>query len=138
MTSGKQKRAHLKLSRKIKAEKKDKGYAADAPSRARRIPPPGEIHCNPSLLAPDTSYDMPDFVKRGTYRAQPFTCQDCGKQEVWTATQQKWWYEIAKGGVWTTASRCRPCRQKERARKTEARRIHLDGVPARKSAKKPK
>ena len=50
------------------------------------------------------------------------------KKEAWTATQQQWWFEIAKGDVWTTAIRCRPCRPKERKRKEEARKIDLEGI----------
>lgn len=100
--------------------------------RARRRPPPpslvGRAVVNLALLQPSHSYGEPDFVKRGYYRDEAFTCRDCGKKEIWTATQQKWWYEIAKGDVWTTAIRCRPCRRRERERREEARRIHLAGV----------
>jgi hypothetical protein len=42
--------------------------------------------------------------------------------------QQKWWYETAKGDVFTKAVRCRACRTKERARKAAARRVHLEGL----------
>jgi hypothetical protein len=84
--------------------------------------------CNASLLAPNSSYSEPPFVHRGYYCDILFKCHDCGKQEVWSATRQKWWYEVAKGDVWTTAVRCNTCRHKERERKAEARRIHLEGV----------
>ena len=50
------------------------------------------------------------------------------QEEIWTAAQQQWWYEEAQGDVWTTAVRCRTCRSSERARKAEARRIHLAGL----------
>jgi predicted RNA-binding Zn-ribbon protein involved in translation (DUF1610 family) len=83
---------------------------------------------NPSLLGPNVSYGLPAYVKRGYYDDIPFTCKDCGKQEVWKATQQKWWYEIAKGDLWTTAVRCRACRRVERKRKIEAKRVHLEGL----------
>jgi hypothetical protein len=77
-------------------------------------------------------YSIPAFVERGTYAPVDFTCKTCGKVETWTARQQKWWYETAKGDVFTRATRCRPCRARERARRDEARRVHLEGV-ARKS-----
>jgi hypothetical protein len=83
---------------------------------------------NVMLLRPTNSYGIPDFVERGYYVDRPFVCKDCGKSEVWTATQQKWWYETAKGDVWTIAVRCRPCRRREQARKAEARRVHFKGV----------
>ena len=90
---------------------------------------------NATLLRPDNSYSIPDYVERGYYLDKPFTCKGCRKQEVWSATQQKWWYESAKGGVWTMATRCRACRRRERERKNEARRVQLEGF-TRKSAKK--
>ena len=95
----------------------------------------GRTKVNATLLRPDNSYGFPDYVERGYYLDKPFTCKDCGKQEVWAATQQKWWYETAKGGVWTMATRCRLCRRRERERRNEARRVHLEGLE-RKKAKK--
>lgn len=83
---------------------------------------------NSALLGPNNSYGIPDYVERGYYLDKPFTCKDCGKQEVWSATQQKWWYELAKGDLWTIATRCRACRRHERERKAEARRVQLEGM----------
>ena len=97
----------------------------EAKEREKRLK--GQVLVNPSLLRPTNSYSIPDFVEREFYVDRPFRCKDCGKSEIWTASQQKWWYEIAKGDVWTVAVRCRPCRRLERARKTEARRIHQEG-----------
>lgn len=88
----------------------------------------GKILVNPRLLAPTASYGEPDFVTRGYYIDKSFTCKDCGTEEVWTASQQRWWYEIAKGDVWTTAIRCRSCRRTERKRIAEARRVHQQGL----------
>lgn len=93
------------------------------------------IPVNESLLAPNNSYGVPDFVQRGYYIDRAFRCVDCGAEDVWMGTQQKWWYEIAKGFVYSTAVRCRACRRKERARREEARRIHLEGL-ARKQKKR--
>lgn len=50
-----------------------------------------------------------------------FECMDCGSAEVWTALQQKWWYEEAGGYFFSTAVRCRACRAKEQKRKQKAR-----------------
>jgi hypothetical protein len=83
---------------------------------------------NTGLLRPTNSYDTPAFVRRGYYVDLPFRCKDCGKEELWTATQQKWWYEVAHGDVWTMATRCRPCRRKERERKAKARAVHRQGL----------
>jgi hypothetical protein len=96
-----------------------------AAERAKRLK--GQVLVNPSLLRPTNSYSIPDFVEREFYVDTPFKCKDCGKSEIWTASQQKWWYETAKGDVWTVARRCRPCRRAERERKASARRIQQEG-----------
>lgn len=83
---------------------------------------------NTALLRPTNSYGIPDFVQRGWYVDRPFRCKDCGKAEIWTSTQQKWWYEQAKGDVWTVAVRCRPCRRRERERVEAARKAREAGL----------
>jgi Probable zinc-ribbon domain len=79
-------------------------------------------------LAPDNSYNLPEFLKRGYYLDSSFQCRDCGKVDIWSASRQKWWYEVAKGSVWSTAQRCRPCRRRERTRVAEARRTSEEGL----------
>ena len=86
---------------------------------------------NPANLRPTGSYGAPEFVKRGHYIDFPFNCKSCGIAQVWTETQQKWWYEAAKGDVWTVAVLCRPCRRREQARRTAAREVHLQGLAAK-------
>ena len=131
MASNKQKRAALKLNRKIKADVREKGFSELAKPNAPRVAPPGQALVNEAALAYFRNDEKPDYVVRGTYRDRRFVCVDCGVEETWTATQQKWWYEVAKGDVNSIATRCRPCRQAERARKDEARRGHLEGVAAK-------
>ena len=128
MKSGKQRRADIKNHRRARALE-----ISRARERRRRPDISGTAPCNPQALAPKPGWSDPLFVICGYYRDTLFKCRDCGKSEVWTATQQKWWYEVAKGDVWTTARRCRSCRRAERERKAEARRIHLEGI-ARKKA----
>ena len=86
---------------------------------------------NPGNLRPTNSYGTPDFVKRGHYVDMPFDCKSCGTAQVWTETQQKWWYESIKGDVWTVAVLCRPCRKREQARRAAAREAHLAGQAVR-------
>jgi hypothetical protein len=88
------------------------------------------VPVDPDQLAPNDTHcnSRPDFVVRGYYVDQPFECRACGEPQVWTAAQQKWWYEVAKGDVWTKARFCRPCRRRERSRREEARRVHLEGL----------
>lgn len=136
MKSGKQRRSEIKSERtekKVRRIKRTKREQLEG--RLRYISDSvaaGTAPVNAALLRPRTSYSDPEFLTRGTYLDKAFTCIDCGAEQVWTATQQKWWYEIAKGDRFTTATRCRACRRRERERKTEARRVHLDGITQRK------
>lgn len=86
---------------------------------------------NATNLGPNNSYGVPEFVARGYYVDMPFHCKSCGIAQVWTETQQKWWYESAKSDVWAVAVMCRPCRRRERARRAEVRDTHLSGLSAR-------
>lgn len=79
------------------------------------------VGVDPGALASSNSYSQPDFVLRGYYVDLPFTCRECGVEQVWTAARQKWWYEVTKGDVFSTARLFRPCRQRERARRGDAR-----------------
>ena len=132
MKSNKQRRAELALKRRKRDEKR-----ARAASRDPRIIRAGAdtAPCSPKLLAAYNSYGLPAFVARGYYVDQDFECVGCKAKETWRATQQKWWYEVAKGDVRTTALRCRSCRRAERERRARARQVHLEGI-ARKQATK--
>jgi predicted RNA-binding Zn-ribbon protein involved in translation (DUF1610 family) len=131
MKSNKQRRAEILGKRKVRAATSAK-LVGDQP---RREVTSGTAPCNSELLAPSNSYGTPAFVQCGYYMDVLFKCQDCAKEEIWRATQQKWWYEVAKGNVETRATRCNACRRVERERRNEARRVHLEGV-ARKNASK--
>jgi hypothetical protein len=96
----------------------------------------GSVRVNVAALAPNNSYGVPRFVERGYYSDQLFKCSICGTDQVWTASQQKWWYEVAKGYVYSTAKLCRPCRRREQARRSEARRVHLEGIKRKRAREK--
>ena len=132
MKSGKQRRTEIKTKRKQRAGKR----ITAGKEQDRRFQP--FVPVNEELLAPNNSYGAPDFVRRGYYVDRPFRCVDCNKEEVWTGAQQKWWYEVAKGFAYSAAVRCRLCRREERARREEARRVHLQGVLAKNLRKKGK
>jgi hypothetical protein len=127
MKSNKQRRAEIVASRAQRKVKAQTRMRAALPDPRLLLSPSGSAPCNSALLAPYNSYGVPSFVERGYYVDTPFECIGCRKQEVWRATQQKWWYEVAKGNVESTAVRCNPCRRAERERKAEARRVHLEG-----------
>ncbi|MDQ5909866.1 MAG: hypothetical protein QG599_1961 [Pseudomonadota bacterium] len=130
MKSNKQRRQEIKLQRLRRAERQIQIRRVNARPVNCLV---GTEPVTPARLRPTHSYGIPDFVQCGYYQDRPFCCKDCGVEEIWTAVQQQWWYEEAQGDVWTVAMRCRACRQQERARKAEARRIHQEGL-AMKSA----
>ena len=138
MKSNKQRRAEILAHRRARLEPGSKpapedprGIGAGASGAGASA---GTAPCNPLLLSPSNSYGVPAFVARGYYVDQPFVCVRCRSEEIWRATQQKWWYEVAKGNVESGAIRCRNCRRAERERRDEARRVHLEGI-ARKHAR---
>jgi hypothetical protein len=93
------------------AKKRVPRYQREA-ERSERLSPPSLgaiIIANASQQAPNNSYSGRSF-----YQDEPFVCADCGKSEVWTARQQQWWYEVAKGSIYSTAKRCRECRKRRR------------------------
>lgn len=118
-------------SRKSKQRRLDQGRLQRAnqlsgidPTAPHASPPPGAIAADPSQLTHNNTYGLlPSF-----YIDKIIRCRQCGNEEVWPAERQKWWYEVAKGNINTEAVLCRACRQKKRERKTEARRVHLEGI----------
>jgi hypothetical protein len=122
MKSGKQRRAEIKksrLERIAKREGKVNPFILPIPDWA--------IPLNPSEVVYHSAFiNLPLY-----YVDKEFVCKDCSANEIWTARQQKWWYEIAKGSIETTAVRCRPCRNKRKAEK-EAQRKHMEEMANRK------
>lgn len=86
--------------------------------------PPGAIEADEKELTHNNTYGpLPAF-----YLDKLVICQDCGKEEVWLATNQKWWYEEKKANINTQAIFCRECRRKKKEEKQQARKIHLNGI----------
>lgn len=125
--SGRQRRAEIREKRRQRALAR--AAAEAAPVRAPQRPP-GAVEADPAALAHCNTYGLLPLY----YVDIAFTCRDCGSQELWTAKAQKWWYEVAKGNINSTAVRCRPCRRREQARRDEARRVHLEGLRRRDAA----
>lgn len=108
MQSGKQKRAIIMARRTMRRARQDDAVL-EPPKQ-----PLGTVPVDRLCLAPCNSYGAPAFVGRGYYEDLAFTCRDCGARQVWTAEQQQWWYETAKGYVYSTAVRCLGCRRQRR------------------------
>jgi hypothetical protein len=119
--SNKQKRKQLADAREAKGQKAEASRLAKLEAAGRIahgiVMPEGAIAADLSQQAPNNTYSPLLF-----YVDHPFKCVDCGKEEVWTAAQQKWYYEVAKGSIYAGAVRCRACRQEHRRSKDEHRR----------------
>jgi hypothetical protein len=134
MQSGKQRRAEIKAARQRRTEKQALVQRESSQRDARVRVQSGRFPAvDASSLAPNVSYGTPDFVLRGYYLDVAFTCVDCGKACVWTAERQKWWYEKARGDIWSKATRCAECRAKKRAQRELGRKTYFEGM-ARKAA----
>ena len=89
--------------------------------------PRGALRADPAKLLHDNTYgSRPRY-----YVDRRFSCIDCGKSEVWAAADQKWWYEEAYGKVDSRANRCRDCRRKRRLKRSQERRVHIEGLIAK-------
>ena len=122
MKSGRQRRDEIRARRVIRVLiKQQTGY-----STWTKVPV-GALEADPDKLLHDTTYGpRPRY-----YDDRPFTCTECGANEVWTAAQQKWWYEVAKGKIGSAANRCRDCRYRRRLRSSQSRRVHIEGLIAK-------
>ncbi|OUS29203.1 hypothetical protein A9Q99_08800 [Gammaproteobacteria bacterium 45_16_T64] len=119
MKSGKQRRLEIKQKRLDRTKKTSQQACSSKASR-----PLNSVDANHGELEHNNTYGpVPLF-----YVDIPFECRDCGSDELWTAKQQKWWYEVVKGDINSVAIRCKKCRKLEQQRKVEARKVHLDGL----------
>ena len=84
--------------------------------------PPGAVVVDAELLA--TLNNGVVWGHSGYYEDAAYRCCDCGVACVWTAHDQKWWYEEAQGSVHASATRCAVCRTKHR----EWRLSHCNAV----------
>jgi hypothetical protein len=112
--SNKQRRAEIKQKRLARAMRLQSDLRApdvrwaDAGVSGRAGVEPADREC---LARHNNTYGpLPEY-----YLDTSFTCRDCGEEQVWTAKQQKWWYETALGPIGSRAVRCLSCR---RARRT--------------------
>jgi predicted RNA-binding Zn-ribbon protein involved in translation (DUF1610 family) len=121
MMSGKQRRKEIMAKRHERMQEQVAINIYELPA------PPGAVLTDREALRHNNTYGLLPLF----YTDYGFNCRDCGAEQIWTAKQQKWWYEIAQGNIGSIAVRCRPCRKKEQKRKEQARRIHLDALEKR-------
>jgi Probable zinc-ribbon domain len=61
-------------------------------------------------IAADVSKQAPaSFSRRYYYKDHEFECADCGKEEVWTAEDQQWYFEVIKAHPASTATSHHRC-----------------------------
>lgn len=78
---------------------------------------PSAIRADPAKLDHINTYGcLPEY-----YVDRPFVCRECGKEEIWKASDQKWYYEEIKGHTDATAVRCHDCRRERKTRTPRAR-----------------
>lgn len=95
-------------------EKRERSALLKLMQPGQRLRPKRRIVVDPTALARHCPCCEPGFVRQGYYEDLAFDCRDCGARQVWTAEQQQWWYETAKGYVYSTAVRCLACRRQRR------------------------
>src|SRR5262245_19871961 len=127
MTSNKSKTERLKQSQLLRAK-----ALAGIDTTDPDVPiPPGAVLADSKELSHNNTYGrLPRF-----YVDKVIVCRNCGMEETWPADRQKWWYEVAKGNINTTAVLCHACRKEEEQRKAEARRVHLEGLEKKRKQK---
>lgn len=73
---------------------------------------PSTVRADRSKLGHINTYgSLPEF-----YIDRPFICRNCGRREIWKASDQKWYYEDAKGHIDAVAVECHDCRMSKKAK----------------------
>ena len=110
MNSNKQRRKQIMDRRRVRAAN-EKTRQFEVRSLNLLPVPLGAVAADTTQLFHNHTRDpLPTY-----YIDRPFTCRECGAQEVWTATQQKWWYEVIKGHINSSAVHCLACRRIRRS-----------------------
>ena len=110
MKSNKQRRAEINAKRLERASRIEAQLRAPNDGRRKRLVGSEPVDFDLLARLNNTYADLPSH-----YVDRSFNCRDCGEACVWTAKQQKWWYETARGNINSTAVRCLACRRKHQA-----------------------
>lgn len=114
MKSNKQRRTEIKQLRLARAQRAQSQLPSMSLGREGHVP--GLVVADTQLLRGlNNSCVLPEF-----YVDKAFVCVDCASEEVWTAKQQKWWYETVRAPIDSQANRCLVCRRARRAQINEA------------------
>ncbi len=75
-----------------------------------------------SAVRADISKQDYTVCPRHWYVDATFKCADCGSEFVFSAQEQRFWYEDRRFYVDSQPKRCAACRKKERQRKLDAQK----------------
>jgi len=118
MKSNKQRRAEIRTRRLERAARIEAQMRVPDQRRVPLQRAPGLEPADLDVLARHNNTHGP---LPACYLDRAFTCRDCGAEGVWTAKQQKWWYEVMHGKIDSRAVRCLPCRRARRAAQAASR-----------------
>jgi hypothetical protein len=109
--AGKQKKRKLRAKREKRSSEREHRRLEQLTEQGRLVNgveiPHDAVVADHSKQVPSHSYmSAPDY-----YVDIQLTCRECGKQELWIAEDQKWYYEVAKGSLYSGAVRCYKCRE---------------------------
>jgi len=124
MKSGRQRREEIKGQRNSETQSATRRKQ----SRARRRVPWETCRWTSRLSRRTRATARLRLLCAAIIRTLLFVVVAVAKRRSGQRTQQKWWYEVAKGYVYSNAKFCRPCRKRERARREEARRVYFEGI----------
>jgi len=80
-----------------------------------------EIPKNALAADPDAQNHGAGYSAKFFYQDIHYTCAGCGKPGIWTAQQQKRYFEIQKGNIYNEPKWCHECHT-SRTKNKEARR----------------
>ncbi|MFV0679853.1 zinc-ribbon domain-containing protein [Ottowia sp.] len=126
MKSNKARRAEIKARRLERAQRMQERWAPDSDVRFGDALQGEATRAGLSVVAANQAalrlHNSEFDALPAAYVDKAFVCRQCGAQALWTAKQQRWWYEVAGGSVYSTAMECRACR---RARKDASQKQWL-------------
>jgi hypothetical protein len=104
--------------RRVPRYRKASDAQAQAGAEARRLAEQRRAEGEGRRIRADLSQQRPNNSygpQRDWYEDAEFTCRDCGRVEVWTAKDQRWYFEVVKAPIYAEAVRCRACRRARKA-----------------------
>jgi hypothetical protein len=81
------------------------------------------IHAKRALKANVAKQNLGMGTPYAAYIDRPFRCEDCGAPSVFTAAEQRHWYETLGFLIWVYPKQCAPCRAGRRRKKRANRAL---------------